>query len=48
MSTTAQALETSGKSREWILWPGILAGITVILYAPVLKNLVSDWWNNPE
>lgn len=48
MSTTAQALETSRKSREWILWPGILAGLTVILYAPVLKNLVADWWNNPD
>jgi exosortase len=48
MSTTAQAVETSRKSREWILWPGILAGLTVILYAPVLKNLVADWWNNPD
>jgi exosortase len=48
MSTTVQALETSRKSREWILWPGILAGLTVILYAPVLKNLVADWWNNPD
>lgn len=48
MSTTAQAVETSRKSREWILWPGILAGLTVILYAPVLKNLVGDWWNNPD
>ena len=48
MSTTLQALETSRKSREWILWPGILVGLTVILYAPVLKNLVADWWNNPD
>jgi exosortase len=48
MSTIAQALETSRRSREWILWPGILAGLTVILYAPVLKNLVADWWNNPD
>jgi exosortase len=48
MSTTAQVLETSRKSREWILWPGILAGLTVILYGPVLKNLVADWWNNPD
>jgi exosortase len=48
MSTTVQALETSRKSREWILWPGILAGLTVILYAPVLKNLFADWWNNPD
>jgi exosortase len=48
MSTTAQALETSRKSREWILWPGVLLGLTVILYAPVIKNLVQDWWGNPD
>jgi exosortase len=48
MSTTVQALETSRKSREWILWPGVLLGLTVILYAPVLKSLVQNWWSNPD
>ena len=48
MSTTAQVLETSRKSREWILWPGVLLGLTVILYAPVLKSLVQNWWSNPD
>jgi len=47
MSTTTHALETR-KTSELILWPGILVGLTVILYAPVLKNLVADWWNNPD
>lgn len=47
MSTTAQALETR-KSLEWIVWPGILAGLTFILYAPVLKGLVQNWWGNPD
>lgn len=48
MSTTAQALETSGKSREWMVWPSVLGGLTAILYAPVLKTLVQNWWNNPD
>jgi exosortase len=48
MSTTAQALETSRKSRELILWPGVLVGLTVILYGPVLKTLIQNWWNNPD
>jgi len=48
MSTTARPLETSWKSREWILWPGVLLGLTVILYAPALKTLVQDWWSNPD
>src|SRR3984893_13386409 len=47
MSTTAHALETR-KSRELILWPGVLLGLTGILYAPVLKSLVQNWWNNPD
>ena len=48
MSTTAQILETSRKSREWILWPGVLLALTAILYAPVLKALVQNWWGNPD
>ena len=47
MSTTTHALETR-KSRELMLWPGVLLGLTAILYAPILKNLVGDWWNNPD
>jgi exosortase len=47
MSTTVHALETR-RSRELLLGPGVLAGLTFILYAPVLKNLVGDWWNNPD
>jgi exosortase len=48
MSTAAQVLETSRKSRAWIVWPGVLLGLTAILYAPVLKTLIQDWWGNPD
>jgi exosortase len=47
MSTTVRALETSWKSREWILWPSVLLVLTSILYAPILKVLVLQWWSNP-
>jgi len=48
MSTTAQILETFRKRREWIVWPGVLLALTVILYLAVLKALVLDWWGNPD
>jgi exosortase len=48
MSTTAQSLETSSKNREWIVWPSIFIVLTSILYAPILKQLVIQWWTDPD
>jgi len=48
MSTTARALETSWRSREWILWPSVLLVLTSILYAPILRALVLQWWSDPD
>ncbi len=48
MATTARALETSWKSREWILWRSVLFVLVCILYAPILKPLVLQWWNDPD
>lgn len=48
MSTVARALEASRKNYEWVLWPIVLLVLTFILYAPVLKLLVSQWWNDPD
>ena len=48
MSTTARTLETSWKSREWISWPIVLFVLTSILYAPILKLLVWQWWNDAD
>lgn len=48
MSTTARALETSWKSREWVVWPSVLLGLTFILYAPILKLLALQWWTDPD
>jgi exosortase len=48
MSTIVQSLETSWKNREWIVWPSVLLVLTSILYAPILKELVMDWWTDPD
>jgi exosortase len=48
MSTIVQSLETSWKNREWIVWSSVLLALTSILYAPILKELVMDWWTDPD
>jgi exosortase len=48
MSTTARAMESSWKRREWIPWPIVLFVLTFVLYAPILKLLVLQWWNDPD
>lgn len=48
MSITAKTLETSWKIREWIPWPTVLFLLTFLLYAPVLKQLVLQWWSDPD
>lgn len=48
MSTAAQALETSTKSWKWVVWPTVLIGLLVLLYASVLEGLVSQWWSDPD
>jgi|SRR5215472_1005757 len=47
MATTARAIEASWKSRDWILWSAILASLVVLLYGPILKALVGQWWTDP-
>ena len=48
MSTTAHVLEASANSHRRLLWPIALLGLTVLLYAPILKYLVQNWWTNPD
>jgi len=48
MSTTAHSLEMSWKGRGRFVWPGVFIGLVVILYAPILKQLVMQWWNDPD
>jgi exosortase len=48
MSTIAQALEAPRKNYDWVLWPSVLLVLTSILYAPVLKLLILQWWHDPD
>jgi exosortase len=48
MSITAQTLETSWKDHEWIVWSSVLLALTSILYAPILEQLVIQWWRDPD
>jgi exosortase len=38
----------SWADRRWLLWPTILSGLVLLLYASVLKNLVLQWWSDPD
>ena len=38
----------SWAGRRWLIWPIVLSGLLFLLYASVLKNLVLDWWSDPD
>jgi exosortase len=38
----------SWAGRRWYVWPTILSGLVLLLYAPVLRNLVSQWWSDSD
>lgn len=48
MYTAAQFLQTSTRSRNWIVWSAILIGLVVALYSSVLQGLVTQWWSDSD
>jgi exosortase len=43
------AQETTVESRvPWKIWIGVFAALLLVLYGPILKALVLDWWNDPN
>lgn len=30
------------------VWPTILSGLVLLLYAPILRHLVAQWWSDPD
>ena len=48
MSATIPAAAVSEKGRDGMVWPVVIVGLLGLLYAPVLKALVSQWWNDPD
>jgi exosortase len=47
-STTFRAFDNSLKLRSWVMWSAIFSGLILLLYAPVLKHLVEQWWTDPD
>jgi exosortase len=47
-SITARLRENTWKVRGWIVWSAILLGLVFLLYAPVFKHLVEQWWTDPD
>src|ERR1039457_1605430 len=41
-------MDRSWAGRRWLVWPTILSGLVVLLYAPVLKSLVLQWWSDSD
>jgi exosortase len=48
VSTTAQTMETSSRDRERIVWTCLLSGLILMLYIPILRDLVQNWWRDPD
>jgi exosortase len=48
MSTAAQPLDDPWKNRQWIVMPSVLLVLTCIVYASILKQLVIQWWSDPD
>ena len=48
MSTSAQVLDSARRDRNSVLWSTILLSLLLLLYGPVLRLLVSQWWTDPD
>ena len=48
INTDARNAESVGSWKKPFLVGLLLAGLVVVLYGPVLKLLVLDWWQNPD
>ena len=42
------SVETKLLSRRLAVWCAILSGLIVLLYASVIRNLVVQWWTDPD
>lgn len=40
--------DSAEKRVPWAIWAGVLSILTLVLYGPILKALVLDWWTDPN
>ena len=45
---TERAVGRRWAERQWLVWSAILSVLLFLLYASVLKNLVLQWWSDPD
>jgi exosortase len=46
--SNTRSVETKLLSRRLAVWCAILSGLIVLLYASVIRNLVVQWWTDPD
>ncbi|MHB8754245.1 MAG: exosortase A [Candidatus Acidiferrales bacterium] len=48
MTTATHIVGTGLRTRRWVVPTVLLSGLVLLLYAPVLKQLVLNWWQDPN
>src|ERR1700751_2086302 len=48
MSSIVKVMKASTEARQLIVWPVLLSGLFVLLYASIVKNLILQWWSDPN
>lgn len=47
-TATVTAARVEEKRIHWGVWTAALVGLLLVLYGPILKHLVGNWWTNPN
>lgn len=50
-NSSAQAILTHERAESrvsWMVWIGVFAALLLLLYGPILRALVLDWWKDPN
>lgn len=48
VTRTVLAEEHAERQVVWSVWVGIFSALLLVLYGPILKALVLDWWRDPN
>jgi exosortase len=48
VSTSSHVFESAWQDRRLVLWPAILLSLLLLLYGPILRFLVLQWWSDPD
>src|ERR1700739_501650 len=46
VSSNVRVTKTSTEVRQPVVWPVLLLGLSVLLYAGILKSLILQWWSD--